>query len=173
MEDELAEERERAETLAKKLERLKELWKLDHSNFADVNGSGSLTAVKPVAQFTLDAIETAHEDYGIARGDVVYFRDASGAGRRTAEALVERDPRVVLLDGETSDVAEEVLYEADVAFGDAGTVSVREIDELAIAREDAVETVEADYAERAAERAQEETESMVDSIISEHRADQE
>ncbi|GAA0295024.1 DUF460 domain-containing protein [Halarchaeum salinum] len=173
LETELDEERERADELAGKLERLKELWKLDHSNFADVNDSGSLTAVKPVGQFTLDAIEAADDDYGIARGDVVYFRDASGAGRRTAEALVEREPRVVLLDGETSDIAEEMLYEADVAFGGASDVSIREIDELAIAREDAVAAVEADYAERAKRRAQEETESMVDSIISEHRTDRE
>ena len=171
LEDELDAERERAEELGRKLERLKELWKLDHSNFEDVNGSGSLTAVKPVAQFTLDAIEAAEEAYGIARGDVVYFRDASGAGRRTAEALVEREPRVVLLEGGTSDVAEDVLYEADVAFGDAAAVKIREIDELAIAHESDVEAVEADYAERAAERDREETESMVDSIISEHRAD--
>ncbi|WP_435100858.1 DUF460 domain-containing protein [Halarchaeum sp. P4] len=171
LEEELEAERERADALAKKLERLKELWKLDHSNFADVNGSGSLTAVKPVEQFTLDAIEAADEDYGIARGDVVYFRDASGAGRRTAEALVERGPRVVLLEGETSDAAREVLYEADVPFGPADGVSIREIDELAIARESDVADVEDDYDERAAERAQEETESMVDSIISEHRAD--
>ncbi|QLC33296.1 DUF460 domain-containing protein [Halarchaeum sp. CBA1220] len=173
LEDELEEERERADALAKKLERLKELWKLDHSNFADVNGAGSLTAVKPVAQFTLDAIETADEEYGLARGDVVYFRDASGAGRRTAEALAERDPRVVLLEGETSDVAEDVLYDADVPFGSAEGVEIREIDELAIARDADVAAVEDDYDERAERREQEETESMVDSIISEHRADRE
>ncbi|MFB6077917.1 MAG: DUF460 domain-containing protein [Halarchaeum sp.] len=171
LESELDEERERADRLASKLERLKELWKLDHSNFADVDGADALAAVKPVDQFTRDAIDAADENYGLARGDVVYFRDASGAGRATAERLVETDPRVVLLDGETSDVAEEMLYEADVPFGPADDVTIREIDELAIAREADVAAVEDDYRERAARRDKEETESMVDSIISEHRAE--
>ena len=171
LEDELAEERERADELESKLARLKDLWKLDHSNFADVNRSGNLVAVKPVEQFTRDAIESTVEEYGISAGDVVFFRDASGAGRATAELLADHDPRVVLLTGETSDVARDVLYEEDVPFGPAADVELREIDELAIAREDAVEAVEDDYRERVAEREQEQNEAMVDQIISEHRAD--
>ena len=170
LEDELEAERERADELESKLARLKDLWKLDHSNFADVN-SGNLVAVKPVTQFTRDAIETTVDEYGIAAGDVVYFRDASGAGRTTAELLADHDPRVVLLSGSTSDAARDVLYEEDVAFGPADDVRLREIDELAIASEDAVEAVEADYAERVEEREQEQNEEMVDQIISEHRAD--
>ncbi|MGB9986858.1 DUF460 domain-containing protein [Salarchaeum japonicum] len=172
LEDELEAERERADELESKLARLKDLWKLDHSNFADVN-SGNLVAVKPVEQFTRDAIETTVKEYGIAAGDVVYFRDASGAGRTTAELLADHDPRVVLLSGSTSDAARDVLYEEDVAFGPADDVRIREIDELAIASEDAVEAVEADYAERVEEREQEQNEEMVDQIISEHRADRE
>ncbi len=171
LETELEEERARADELAAKLERLKDLWKLDHSNLGDVNHSGDLVAVKPVDQFTVDAIEAADGEYGIASGDVVYLRDASGAGRSTAELLAEFDPRVVLRSGGLSDAADEVLFEHEIPVGPADDVTIREVDELAIASESDVEAVLADWRERKAERERERKESMVDSIISEHRAD--
>ncbi|CQH61976.1 DUF460 domain protein [Halobacterium hubeiense] len=171
LETELEEERERAEELAAKLERLKDLWKLDHSNLGDVDHSGDLVAVKPVEQFTVDDIEAADDEYGIAAGDVVYLRDASGAGRSTAELLAEFDPRVVLRSGGLSDAADEVLFDHEIPVGPASEVTIREVDELAIASEPEVEAVIADWRERKAERERERKESMVDSIISEHRAD--
>ena len=171
LETELEEERERADELEGKLERLKDLWKLDHSNLGDVGGNEDLVAVKPVDQFTVDAIEAADDEYGIAAGDVVYLRDASGAGRSTAELLAEFDPRVVLRSGGLSDAADEVLFDHEIPVGPADDVTVREVDELAVAREREVAAVVADWRERKAERERERKESMVDSIISEHRAD--
>jgi hypothetical protein len=171
LETELEEQRERADSLEEKLERLKELWKLDHSNFADVSRGRDLVAVKPVDQFTVDALETAHEEYGIAAGDVVYFRDASGAGRSTAELLAEFDPRVVLRSGGLSDAADDVLFEHDIPVGPADDVTIREVDELAVANASEVDAVVEDWRDRKAQREREQKETMVDSIISEHRAD--
>ncbi len=171
LETELEEERERADELEGKLERLKDLWKLDHSNLGDVDADGDLVAVKPVDQFTVGAIEAADEEYGIAAGDVVYLRDASGAGRSTAELLSELEPRVVLRSGGLSDAADEVLFEHEIPVGPADDVTIREVDELAVATESDVEAVIADWHDRKAERERERKESMVDSIISEHRAD--
>lgn len=172
LETELEEQRERADELEAKLERLKDLWKLDHSNLGDVGGEGrDLVAVKPVDQFTVDAIETADDEYGIASGDVVYLRDASGAGRRTAELLAGFDPRVVLRSGGLSDAADEVLFDHEIPVGPADGVTIREVDELAIANESEVEAVIEDWAQRKEEREREQKETMVDSIISEHRAD--
>ncbi|WP_089669260.1 DUF460 domain-containing protein [Halobacterium jilantaiense] len=172
LETELEEQRERADSLEAKLERLKDLWKLDHSNLGDVGGEGrDLVAVKPVDQFTVDAIETADDEYGIASGDVVYLRDASGAGRRTAELLAGFDPRVVLRSGGLSDAADEVLFDHEIPVGPADAVTIREVDELAIANESEVESVVEDWKQRKAEREREQKETMVDSIISEHRAD--
>jgi len=172
LETELEEQRERADDLEAKLERLKDLWKLDHSNLGDVGGEDrDLVAVKPVDQFTVDAIETADDDYGIAAGDVVYLRDASGAGRRTAELLAEFDPRVVLRSGGLSDAADDVLFEHEIPVGPADDVTVREVDELAVANESEVDAVIEDWEDRKAQREREQKETMVDSIISEHRAD--
>ncbi|MEF8908429.1 MAG: DUF460 domain-containing protein, partial [Haloarculaceae archaeon] len=171
LERELADERERVEELEGKLERLKALWKLDHSNFADVaDKKAGLVPVKVIEQFTTDAIEAADEAFGLAEDDVVLFRDASGAGRSTAERLVEVGPRVVLRNGQLSNVADEVLFEHGVPVAPAELVTVQEVDELAVARESEVEAAIADWEERAAERRRQQSAEMVDQIISEHRA---
>ncbi|WP_254542969.1 DUF460 domain-containing protein [Halomarina pelagica] len=168
---ELSEEREATEALEEKLERLKTLWKLDHSNFADVaEGRRDLVPVKVVEQFTKGAIEAADGSFGLAEGDVVFLRDASGAGRSTAERLAATNPRVVLRKGGLSDAADEVLFEHEIPVGPAEDVSIQEIDELAIAPESEVEAVIADWEERAEERRRQQKGAMVDRLISEHRA---
>ena len=171
LERERDEARERAADLEGKLERLKRLWKLDHSNFADVDANGDLVPVKVIPQFTTDAVRRADEQYGIAAGDVVYLRDASGAGRRTAELLASMEPRVVLREGGLSEVADQVLFEREIPVGPADDVAIQEVDELAVAREADVEAAVEAWERRAAERRREQKADMVDQIISEHRAD--
>ena len=167
----LAEAEQATEALDGKLERLKELWKLDHSNFADVaEAKQGLVPVKPVEQFTKGAIQAAHESYGIAAGDVVYLRDASGAGRATAERLAEFEPRVVLRDGGLSEQADAVLFDHEIPVGPAADVTIQEVDELAIAREREIEAVIEDWQRRAAERRKEKKAAELDQLISEHRA---
>jgi predicted RNase H-like nuclease (RuvC/YqgF family) len=168
---ELSEAETANEELDAKLERLKELWKLDHSNFADVAAEEQdLVPVKPVEQFTTDAIEAADEAYGIAAGDVVYLRDASGAGRSTARKLADMEPRVVLRDGGLSEQADRVLFENGVPVGPAEEATVREIDELAVTKESDVEAVIDDWERRAEERRRERKAEELDRLISEHRA---
>lgn len=170
LERELQQERDRANKLDDKLERLKALWKLDHSNFTDVSEGRDLVPVKVVDQFTKDAIATADERYGLAAGDVVYLRDASGAGPKTAERLADTEPRVVLKEGGLSDAADRILFDADVPVAPAEDVTIQEIDELAVARESEVDAAIDDWEARAAERRKERNADMVDQIISEHRA---
>jgi len=171
LERERDEERERAEELESKLERLKALWKLDHSDFSDVSEGRDLVSVKVIEQFTRDAVDAADEAYGLAAGDVVYLRDASGAGRSTAHRLAATEPRVVLRDGNFSDAADEVLFEADVPVAPAADVTIQEVDELAVARESEVQAAIEDWERRAEERSREQKSEMVDQIISEHRAE--
>ncbi|UIO99819.1 DUF460 domain-containing protein [Halobaculum sp. CBA1158] len=170
LERERDEAEETVEELEEKLARLKTLWKLDHDDFAEVSKGRDLVSVKTVDQFTKRAIRRADEQYGLAAGDVVYLRDASGAGQATAERLAETEPRVVLRTGGLSDVAREVLFDHEIPVGPADDVAIQEVDELAVARESDVEDVIDDWERRAAEREREQTEAMVDEIISEHRA---
>ncbi|MFW5940107.1 MAG: DUF460 domain-containing protein [Halolamina sp.] len=171
-------ERERDEAieendeLADKLARLKTLWKLDHSNFSDVAGDRDLVAVKVIPQFTRGAVEHADEAFGLAAGDVVYLRDASGAGTSTAERLAESEPRVVLKNGNLSEEADAVLFDHEIPVAPADPVTIQEVDELAVARESEVEAAIDDWEDRAEERRRQQTESMMDRVISEHRADE-
>jgi predicted RNase H-like nuclease (RuvC/YqgF family) len=172
LERELEGVREENEELHGKLARLKELWRLDHSDFAAVSDEkADLIPVKPVEQFTVGAIEAAHESFGLAEDDVVYLRDASGAGRSSADRLAEFEPRVVLKKGGLSRQAEEVLFEHEIPVGPAEEVTIQEVDELAVARESEVEAVVDDWEDRLAEYRREHTEEMVDELISEHRAE--
>ncbi len=172
LERELEEERERVSGLKRKLERLKELWKLDHSDFADISEKrAGLVPVKVVEQFTTGAIETAHERFGLAEDDVILLRDASGAGRSTADRLAEVGPRLVLRNGQLSEMADRVLFDHDVPVAPAELVTVQEVDELAVARESDVEDAIEDWEQRASERERQQSAEMVDRLISEHRAD--
>ncbi|MFU8867978.1 DUF460 domain-containing protein [Natronococcus sp.] len=171
LERERDEAREEVEALEGKVERMKALWKLDHSNFSDVSAEKEgLVPVKVIEKFTKGAIREADEQYGIAAGDVVHLRDASGAGRSTAELLAGFEPRVVLKEGGLSDVADEILFETEIPVGPADDVAMQEVDELAVAREDDVEAVIDDWHDRAEKRTRDRKAEMVDQLISEHRA---
>ncbi|WP_181685131.1 DUF460 domain-containing protein [Halorhabdus salina] len=171
LERELEDERERVEELEGKLERLKALWKLDHSNFAEVEETKEgLVPVKVVEKFTTEAIEDADDRFGLAEDDIVLFRDATGAGRSTAERLADLNPRLVLRTGGLSDVSDEVLFEEGVPIAPADSVTVQEVDELAVAREREVEAATEEWREYRREREKARTAEMVDQLISEHRA---
>ena len=172
LERELESEREQVEAVERKLERLKTLWKLDHSNFADVSEKrAGLVPVKVVEQFTRGAIERAHERFGLAEDDVILLRDASGAGRSTAELLADINPQIVLRNGQLSDMADSVLFEHEIPVAPAELVTVQEVDELAVARESEVEEAIEDWKRRANERERQQNAELVDRLISEHRAD--
>jgi predicted RNase H-like nuclease (RuvC/YqgF family) len=171
LERELDEERERVEELEGKLERLKALWKLDHSNFADVSKKQEgLVPVKVVEKFTTEAIRDAEERFGLARDDIIMFRDATGAGKSTARRLAGIEPRLVLRNGGLSDASDEVLFEERVPVADAEKVTVQEVDELAVARENEVEDAIEQWNDWVGDRKEERNKELVDQIISEHRA---
>ena len=172
LERELGEKDERIDELESKLERLKTLWRLDHSDFADVSEKkAGLVPVKVIEQFTTDAIKSADEQFGLAPDDVIFLRDASGAGRSTAKRLAAIEPRIVLRNGELSDMADQVLFRNEVPVAPAELVTIQEVDELAVARENEVEEAIADWERRADDRNRRQRAAMVDRLISEHRAD--
>ena len=171
LERQLAAKEEETAAIRRKLERLKTLWRLDHSNFADVAAEKEgLVSVKPIEKFTLEAIEAADEAVGLATDDVILLRDASGAGRPAAERLAAVEPRIVLRRGGLSRVADEVLFEEEVPVAPADEVAYQEIDDLAVAREDDVEIAVDDWRDRLEDRKRDRKAEMVDQLISEHRA---
>jgi len=112
----------------------------------------------------------ADESIGLIEDDIVLLRDASGAGRSTAQELADVDPKLVLRTGGLSDVADTILFEHGIPVAPAEMVTVQEVDELAVAREEEVEAAIADWEDRAEERRRDRNAEMVDRLISEHRA---
>ncbi|OYR78847.1 hypothetical protein DJ72_14685, partial [Halorubrum distributum] len=102
---------------------------------------------------------------------VVFLRDASGAGRRTAERLADAEPRAVIRgEGNLSDVADAVLFERGVPVVPADAVPVREVDELAVASEEDLAAAVEEWEEEAEQRRRDQKAERIDRIISEHRA---
>lgn len=163
--------RDERDDIATTLDRLKELWRLDHDDFDAVAGDRELVPVKPIEKLTVDAIETAADRFGLVTGDVLLLRDATGAGSAAASRLAKIEPRVILKHGGLSDAADAVLFDAGIPIGDADTVRIREIDDLAVANANDVSAVIENWRDLAAERRRQERASLVDQVISEHRAD--
>ncbi|AUX09451.1 hypothetical protein AArcSl_1825 [Halalkaliarchaeum desulfuricum] len=171
LERERDEAREEVEELERKLERIKTLWKLDHDDFSEVAEGRGLVSVKVLDQFTKGEIDRVKSEYGLVPGDVVYLRDASGAGRTTAELLAETEPRVVLKEGGLSEIADAILFDREIPVAPADDVTIQEVDELAVAREREVEAAIDDWKDRANDRRRQQKAEMVDRLISEHRAE--
>lgn len=164
--------KDRVGELEDKVDRLKSLWRLDHSNFADVDPEErELVPVKPIEKFTIEAFEAAEDDFGLAPDDVIYLRDASGAGELAAEYLADLEPRAVVAAGGMTDVSEDVLFDAEIPVGDREDVRIQEVDQLAVAREEDIERVIDQWEVRAASRKRAQKDQLVDQVISEHRAD--
>jgi hypothetical protein len=64
-----------------------------------------------------------------------------------------------------------VLFDHEIPVGPADDVTIQEVDELAVAHESEVEAVVEDWEDRAEDRRKNQTDEMVDRLISEHRAE--
>jgi len=171
LQETLADQRAETASLEEKLDRLKELWRLDHTDLAAIDSERAFVSVKVVEQFTHEGLDATAAAVGLVAGDVVYLRDGSGAGRSTAERLAEVAPRLVIRDGGAlSTVADEVLFTASIPVCAAAAVPIQEVDDLAVARREDVTAAVDDWQADADARRREDRASMVDQIISEHRA---
>ncbi|MFB6185974.1 MAG: DUF460 domain-containing protein [Halobacteriaceae archaeon] len=173
--EQLRREREEAQdtiaNLEDKIERLKVLWKLDHSNFSDIDQNNDLVPIKPVEKFTVEALEAANDTYGLAQDDVVYLRDATGAGQQAAEYLANISPKIVLIEGGLTDISDQILFDNEIPIGSAEEVTIREVDELAVARESEVQNQLDSWKEWADRRRRAQKQELVDKLISEHRSE--
>jgi uncharacterized protein len=73
----------------------------------------AVKAVKIIRAFNREAIETADEQFGLARG-IVLFEDASGGGAAAAELLASKRIRAVVVKNEMSNTARATLFQADI-----------------------------------------------------------
>ncbi len=161
-EKKLKEKEKKNKELKQKIKKLKNFW-------TDI--PEGYKAVKPIDEFTLSAIRKKERDTGLSEGDIILLKDASGAGKSTAEKLASINPKLVLKHGRFSEVAEKILFENEIPVYTAEKVEIKEIDELKIIKEKQIEKSIKEWKEKAEKRKKKQKKDMVDEVINEYRAE--
>jgi hypothetical protein len=113
---ELAQSKKVNRTLQKRAQKLKDIRIAEHTM--------AVQAVKSVKSFNRDAIEAADEKFGLAES-IILLEDASGGGLGTAELLVNKGIRAVVVKNEMSEVARKTLFGADVPVFSVGDLPMQ------------------------------------------------
>lgn len=155
--------RQRVQELEKRLERLVGVKRLEMR--------GDMLAIKTIPHFTRESIEEYLRKVGLRTGDIILFEDASGAGPQTANLLIEREIRAVIIDNPLSHLASEALIEAIIPVIDAKSVELQRIDEFAFISRKKFEKQLQDFMIEAKEKARQRSEKHLIDIVEEYRAD--
>ena len=155
--------RERVHQLEKRLDRLVGVKRLEMR--------GDMLAIKTIPQFTRESIDEYLRKVGLRPGDIVLFEDASGAGPQTANLLIEREIRAVIIDNPLSHLSGEALIEAIIPVIDAESVELQRIDEFAFISRKKFEKQMQDFMTDVKEKARQRSEEQLIGIVDEYRAD--
>ncbi|MFW9925154.1 MAG: DUF460 domain-containing protein [Candidatus Thorarchaeota archaeon] len=154
---------ERVQQLEKRLELLVGVKRLEMR--------GDTLAIKTIPRFTRESIDEYCRKVGLKPGDIVLFEDASGAGPQTANLLIEREIRAVIVDTPLSHLSQEALVAAVIPVIDAESVELKRIDEFAfISRKKFEKQFEA-FISEAREKARQRSEDHLVEIVEEYRAE--
>jgi len=93
---------------------------------------GDMLAVKVLEKFTQESIEEYITKVAtLKHGDIVLFEDASGGGPTTAQMLIDRKIRAVIVDTSLSHLSMAELVNALIPVIDAKEVELKRVDEFA------------------------------------------
>lgn len=83
-------------------------------NIKTLEAQGKVQPVKIVHTFSKEGLAELEEKYGILEGDILFFEDAGGGGKATAEILVGKNVKAVITKNEMSHLAMDTLIAAEV-----------------------------------------------------------
>jgi predicted RNase H-like nuclease (RuvC/YqgF family) len=132
---------------------------------------GDTLAIKTIPQFTRESIDEYCRKVGIRSGDIVLFEDASGAGPQTANLLIEKEIRAVIVDTPLSHLSKEALVDAVIPVIEASSVELQRIDEFAFISRKKFEKQFQDFMADTKEKARQRSEDQLVDIVEEYRAD--
>ncbi len=132
---------------------------------------GDMLAIKTIPHFTRESIDEYLRKVGLRLGDIVLFEDASGAGPQTANLLIEREIRAIIIDNPLSHLSREALVEAVIPVIDAESVELQRIDEFAFISRKKFEKQMQDFLIDAKEKARQRSEKQLIGIVEKYRAD--
>ncbi|MCK5238116.1 MAG: DUF460 domain-containing protein [Candidatus Thorarchaeota archaeon] len=155
--------RKQVRQLEKRLERLIGVKRLEMR--------GDKLAIKTIPQFTRESIEEYTRKVGIRTGDIVLFEDASGGGPQTANLIIEREIRAVIVDTPLSHLSSEALIDAVIPVIEASSVELQRIDEFAFISRKKFEKQFQDFMAETKEKARQRSEDHLVDIVGEYRAE--
>ena len=151
------------EKLEKHLEKLKGVKRLEMR--------GDMIAIKTIPHFTRESIEEYMKKVGLKPGDVLLFEDASGGGPQTANLLIEKEIRAVIVDTPLSHLPVEELVRATIPVIKAKAVALRRVDEFAFISRKKFEQQLDEFMKETREKARQQSEDDLIEIVEKYRHD--
>ena len=151
------------EKLEKHLEKLKGVKRLEMR--------GDMIAIKTIPQFTRESIDEYMKKVGLKPGDVLLFEDASGGGPQTANILIEKEIRAVIVDTPLSHLPVEELVRATIPVIKAKAVALRRVDEFAFINRKKFEQQLDEFMKETREKARRKSEDNLVEIVEKYRHD--
>lgn len=160
-------------SMEQKDERIDELTTLveDLKRVRTLEISGHTAAVKVVPAFTKEAIATVKEQYGINRGDVLFFKDASGGGPGAVDILADCGVRAVIFRGEMAHNAIKKFYEKEIPFIDVRSVPVHYVDDFGVVDPGELKDSEESFLTKLSSMKTKEKEQLLDKLVEEYKSD--
>jgi len=120
---ELKKKEETIDRLDKQLKKLKKMKMLEFLGWR---------SIKLMKKFTREEIEKLEKEVGIKEGDIILILESSGAGKSSAEYLVKKGIRAVIITGTMSHLALSVFDEEGVPVIEAKELEVEASDDIAV-----------------------------------------
>ena len=131
---------------------------------------GDMLAVKVLEKFTQESIEEYISKVAtLKHGDIVLFEDASGGGPTTAQMLIDRKIRAVIIDTPLSHLSRAELVIALIPVIEAKEVELKRVDEFAFVNRKKFEQQFQEVMKRVQEQARIKGEDRLVAIIEEYR----
>jgi predicted RNase H-like nuclease (RuvC/YqgF family) len=131
---------------------------------------GDMLAVKVLEKFTQESIEEYITKVATLKyGDIVLFEDASGGGPATAQMLIDRKIRAVIVDTPLSHLSMAELVNAIIPVIDAKEVELKRVDEFAFVNRKKFEQKFQEFMKRVQEQARMKGEDRLVAIVEKYR----
>ena len=130
---------------------------------------GDAIPLKVIESFAQKSICEVDETFGIKRGDIILFIDASGGGSSTAELLIEKSLKAIMVMTPMSHLAKEKFLEVGIPVISATDSDIRRVGEFAVIEKKKLEKLIFESQKELEERRYEKTAEAFHQMIKDYR----
>lgn len=130
---------------------------------------GDAVPLKVIESFAHESICEADKTFGIKRGDIILFIDASGGGSSTAELLIEKSLKAIIVMTPMSHLAKEKFLEVGIPVISATDSDIRRVGEFAVVEKKKLEKLIFESQKELEERRYEKTAEAFHQMIKDYK----